>query len=1174
MTPMAGRRKHVRISHEDTVHFNAAGEAFEARSVDLSRSGMRIVARLPASHNEIETITFKIPSRDTPLHIPVRAVRAESKPADGRENIIGIEFDFDRQAEMVLIEEFIRERKQRQIISGGRDQENRTLPRVPCSITEVETDHPDISEVIIDDISTEGVLISFTGELDARGEIELALPLPGVKRLVKGRGTVAYVIRDRFARRNSAGVRFTSISTIDATRIKNFILASSSSASLRALHRWFESKKRDNQSRLSNPKEIRRSFDAVVANGIEIHFMLEGSFEIFEARPEALFPHSSDGVLLRLDAPALAEAAQPGTDVRGSFLQDGGGYFFTGRVVRQSGDALDILLPELLFRSEKRSYTRRADGFDRNISLTPGRASGKAFDASLLDISQRGFLCEVEIPPETAALFAAGNPVVYRTSADLNLKNRGEIRHVEKIGSENGNITLRLGVEAGVKRNQVSRRTIDLGEWEQQQLYTKEPPAHARTVPSSQPVKYTDEAGREIRALLNSNGLDHRATVVVLPPAFGKKKEALAPLVCVLLANFTEAGHSLVTLRYDGINRPGESYNSIGQAKRGYEMLHYRISQGRDDLQATLDFCYDNPFFTPDHVVLVTFSMSALDARKVLVDQRNRDRVSFWVSAMGVPAAQTALRNTLGGIDIISNYKMGIPTGTCGLLGHLVNMDTIARDLVEHKYAYITDARLDMSQVKIPVLWIYGNSDRWVTPEEVDDVMSVGASEGRYVVEIPAGHNLRTSDDAVKTFKLITSHVFWTLFDEVIEPIDSDRDAMVRLVSYERERLEHKEELEKESYWHNYLIGSGEGESGYDFYRNLVPFTTFLKTEVEMLDPQPGEHVGDLGCGTGLFLEELLTRLGSRNRSPHALRGTRVTAVDLVPDALEKAREKANRTVRTYPSLADVELSFHQRNLEPNRLIPIDVLIKDPGMKAGYLRGKVEGLTHAMMDRLERCSLPFLGEALRGDPLSEEQNRALQTECGSETAAAVRDIGRSARFLRGELLPEERNGTTPEKTQDLTWETLEFANAGRKLNLDFPDASFDRISASLFISYLFDPEQIVRQFYRMLKPGGRLLLSSMRPDSDISVIFTDFIEQVARADGTEGEAGERNEKLEGARAMLNEAASLFELEEDGYFRFFTAGELETFVRRAGFTLLETRASLGEPTQAVIITAEK
>src|SRR5208283_4809760 len=116
--------------------------------------------------------------------------------------------------------------------------------------------------------------------------------------------------------------------------------------------------------------------------------------------------------------------------------------------------------------------------------------------------------------------------------------------------------------------------------------------------------------------------------------------------------------------------------------------------------------------------------------------------VDYWISVMGVPSAQTTLRNILGGIDVISNYRLGIPNGIVGLLGHLIDMDSLAADLVKQKYAFMTDARFDMSQIDVPLLWIYGLNDKWVDIDEIKDLMSVKSKASRELLEIPTGHNL------------------------------------------------------------------------------------------------------------------------------------------------------------------------------------------------------------------------------------------------------------------------------------------------------------------------------------------------------------------------------------------------------------------------------------------------
>jgi ubiquinone/menaquinone biosynthesis C-methylase UbiE len=131
--------------------------------------------------------------------------------------------------------------------------------------------------------------------------------------------------------------------------------------------------------------------------------------------------------------------------------------------------------------------------------------------------------------------------------------------------------------------------------------------------------------------------------------------------------------------------------------------------------------------------------------------------------------------------------------------------------------------------------------------------------------------------------------------------------------------------------------------------------------------------------------------------------------------------------------------------------------------------------------------------------------------------------------------------------------------------LPFPQARFDRVVASLFVSYLFDPEVILRDFSRMLAPGGRAVISSMRPDSDISLLFTGYVQDARQS---------RYGDLASAREMLNEAAGLFEREEEGYFRFFDEAELTRSMESAGFSDIHTERAMGSPPQAIIAVGKR
>lgn len=127
--------------------------------------------------------------------------------------------------------------------------------------------------------------------------------------------------------------------------------------------------------------------------------------------------------------------------------------------------------------------------------------------------------------------------------------------------------------------------------------------------------------------------------------------------------------------------------------------------------------------------------------------------------------------------------------------------------------------------------------------------------------------------------------------------------------------------------------------------------------------------------------------------------------------------------------------------------------------------------------------------------------------------------------------------------------------------LQFADNCFDKVVCSLLLSYLESPEKLLSQLHRVLQPGGRIVVSSMKPFCDLSAIYRDFIEQKA----TRGE-------VESARELLRAAGAIKVKEEQGYYVFFSAEQLTEMVEAAGFHRVQCFASLGN--QANVVAAIK
>ncbi len=97
--------------------------------------------------------------------------------------------------------------------------------------------------------------------------------------------------------------------------------------------------------------------------------------------------------------------------------------------------------------------------------------------------------------------------------------------------------------------------------------------------------------------------------------------------------------------------------------------------------------------------------------------------------------------------------------------------------------------------------------------------------------------------------------------------------------------------------------------------------------------------------------------------------------------------------------------------------------------------------------------------------------------------------------------------------------------------LPFRDHQFDRIVSNLVLGYVIDPEASLRELYRVLAPGGRMVISNLKPNGDFSEIYQNLVTQ---ADG-------QDQKSE-ARELLNNYGKIRQAEKEGQFRFFDQTE--------------------------------
>lgn len=1149
---------------EEFIHLDGGEGSIPARTIDVSRNGMRVVVNRPHGFDEIHRISVNLPGAGGD-GIPCRIRRSEMGTDQWE---IGLEFDGDTDARMLLIERWLESVEKRKPDTDSAPTESRQVPRTRCTINDISCSDRNLEIVSAEDISVDGMLIRARGKISSGELLSLTMNLPEIQRPIQFTANIAYVVDNGPDALFSAGISVEEMKETDRNRLRKFIVDVSSGVAMLEYHKLLEKEEPSEEFRIGG-EHVAAVMKTLAEEGLILNLLDEEGLRILETQVESI---EDSGFT------AAAPKLTTGTAFF-SFTRDTASFSFSALRSGWKNGIGEFRMPVSIYRGEKRSGRREtAEGsIELTFSSPEDAVSGKVIDSS-----RRGILC---IIPENA--FAEVLPEAGQ-SLDISLSGRSipaEVRHIVRDVDDAGKSVYRIGLETGIRRCIPETTTYDEKSWDDSWNGTQRALGDTSLI-RPRTVSYTDHEGRLISALLHIIDPGKPCTAVLIPPAFGKKKETLAPLALTLMAHFVEAGENLAVLRYDGINRPGESANANSNARRGYEMIGYRIDQGYTDLEASMSWIQNNPIFKAEKTVLISFSMAALDARRLQVSQ-GAPKADYWISVMGVSSSQGALRNILGGLDVIANHRMGLPIGTMGMLGQLIDMDRMAADMTRLGYATAADAREAMSRIESPVTWIYGAFDKWMVPEEIKDVMSIASAGSREIIEIPTAHNLRTSDDAISSFQMISDAIFRNLKGREAPAVSPDKSELLDLLTRERERVMEKEELDTKRYWKGYLVGENEDDEGYDFYGKLVEFQEFIQLEAVLLDPRPGESIADMGCGTGLVSEAILSYLADGNRD---LKGTRFTAVDLVDEALAKARNKYRNLCEFRTNLNDVEDSWIPMNLEPDALAGIRSILDSPDKRLQGIEGlrdRVQGLKSEFVDRLSDFPTGMMSEILMGKRLNSEILVTIDALESYGDALVLKDLNRAARFLVGnldedDLKPSRRlgsGGLAPPRlaqirSSDLLLAVLDFGDWDRDGKIPIEEACFDAISASLFLSYLFAPGEAVKEFARMLKPGGRLLISTMKPDSDISGIFTSYIAEQSASDAKSAIDEERELNLRKARTMLNEAAALFSLEEDGWFRFFDEKELISMMRNAGFTDIKCYGSLGTPNQAIIVTGIK
>ena len=729
-------------------------------------------------------------------------------------------------------------------------------------------------------------------------------------------------------------------------------------------------------------------------------------------------------------------------------------YFFVGLPIPGGGsESFSIELPGIVYEAERRDLSRVVSESDSSPVLraelrgaTNGWVETRVTDHSYdgLGLEVRSDLIENQSPNVSVRLTGANAPPRILS---------GVVRNRTPLRERRGWTRMGLSVSEVSRRSAVHVERLDVGNgWRVAPVGRPADPGD--TLERVRTIEYRNARGERIRAIVNSWGETRGARMVVIPPAWGRTKETLLPLASVLIETFRNAREPIVVLRFDGIRRRGESHNDSDCLEIGRECMRFTASQAVEDILTTLDFVEKDSRFQPSAIGLVTSSVASIEGRRAIASDLNR-RISGWVSLVGITDFQSSLRTFSGGIDYGFGLQRGVRFGAQELLGVVCDMDRVGADALEQRLWFLEDARRDMAGIDIPITWIHGHHDAWMQFERVRDVLSCGNAAKRRLIEIPTGHQLRSSDDANAAFGLVASELARMLLGrDVAARLPAAADLALRQ-SAERKRLPAPG-YDLRRFWKDYLVGR-RGELGIELLTSTNAYQGLMSAQIRALDLSGSERVADLGSGAGSFALGLARQIGPAGQYPEPAE-FRIHAFDLVGAGLSRGRSRLQErhpTLRTLPVAANLDVGF------------------------------------------------------------------------------------------------------------------------RKLAIPARSGTYDAALASLLIGYLEHPDALLAEIHRILKSNGRLVISTVLRDVDLSKIYIESLAELPSDRLVELFGASVADDIERVRQdFLNDAARIIDLEEFGIFRFWDPPEFAEMVARAGFEDIRMERAFGSPPQAVVLQARR
>ncbi|HVG08805.1 MAG TPA: PilZ domain-containing protein [Thermoanaerobaculia bacterium] len=1057
---------------------------------------------------------------------------------------------------------------------AGRSSDGRISPRRRTLARVRLFEGPALGEgIIATDLSADGAFLRSTNAGGLGERVRLSLEVPTDPQPIDLTARIVRVMPD------GVGVRFEEVSARDRSRLRGYAGFYEMDEAIVRVQRTLGDVIPGNLLPLGERSEVEAILRSAVERSLPMTAVLPGrGFKPRSCRLLAFEPGRPDeetGDLLRLDLMLLVDRV-----VYLAFSDPPLHYAFEA-IVAEHGERPLLLLPERIYLTERRTERRSPRPDNAWCELAAPHAPGGRLRFPLLDLGEGGasvrlpdhaaWIPGTHLPPFTIELGTERRRIPGATVRYVAPVDDGSLRAGLRFGGEVDRDTFqelkRHKLEGGLT-SRITRTVSFVGG--KVASFLRRP--DRRTADGVEVVRYRNRSGQTVAGIVDANfdtsDPDVRPDVtVVIAPAILKRKEVFGLLARTIVDNIGgdgRDGKKVAVLRFDASYIVGESAMDPRLVAEGRPYYNWTFGHLGNDTEASLQ--YMERRFRPAKRVLVSVSLSAIPARKIVLDSRSAP-VDLWVAPFGCPDAQDVMRNYLAGLDLFDAYRKGEGPETILIHGRPIRGSSLYGQAMESGIAFLEDARRDLSRIKVPVVWILGTYDCWVTRSRVRAMLDAPGGGVREVFECATGHVLKTGAEAIELFKLVSESISKHLFRSDRPARDPDLARFARQNEAEWSRVRRMELGDAEEFWKEHLLGPPGDEVGYDILLEHPEYPRFLARQVELLDPRPGEDIADFGCGTGNLALAMLDGFSS-DSGPAS-----VTYLDLVPAGVERTGEK----IRSW---------FAARGLEAPvcRGLVADLEVSRFTAVADFLNGRLHGI-EGLVERVEGLTLATARKVaarygkemhaiLRGAPEGVARVRELCPELDVAEAEVVLELGRAARFLLGRTLAEDlRPGMTlAGSARDLRFQHLRFGDATARLELDLPDGAFHRIGCSLVVPYLYDPLATLREMHRLLRPGGTLVISSILPNFDPSKLYTEGVEILAKQ-AEEGDA-QAGRKMEALRHYGNMVSRLIELEEDGRFRFLDRAALTALVSEAGFARVHAFHAFGSPPTAILVRAEK